>query len=134
LRHLRDPGGQSDPRKRPLAASQLIWRDQAGDRADTTLVQRALWKRSVPPRYFNTAGAASEGEIGELHEPETRLVPLEPTIRRRMEWRSTTTFTLRIWPRLIRALERLCFGRGSTAPRSNLGTAGSFGTRVDCRG
>ena len=91
-------------------------------------------KRSVPLRYFNAAGADSEGEIGELHEPETRLVPLEPTIRRRMERRSTTTFTLRIWPRLIRALEHLCFGRGSTAPRSNLGTAGSFGTRVHCRG
>ena len=55
-------------------------------------------KRSVPLRYFNAAGADSEGEIGELHEPETRLVPLQPTIRRRMERRSTTTFTLRIWP------------------------------------
>ncbi len=27
-------------------------------------------------RYFNAAGADPEGEIGELHEPETHLVPL----------------------------------------------------------
>jgi UDP-arabinose 4-epimerase len=32
--------------------------------------------RSVSLRYFNAAGADSEGEIGELHEPETHLVPL----------------------------------------------------------
>jgi UDP-arabinose 4-epimerase len=27
-------------------------------------------------RYFNAAGADAEGEIGELHEPETHLIPL----------------------------------------------------------
>ena len=32
--------------------------------------------RSVLLRYFNAAGADSEGEIGEFHEPETHLVPL----------------------------------------------------------
>jgi UDP-glucose-4-epimerase GalE len=32
--------------------------------------------RSVSLRYFNAAGADSEGQIGELHEPETHLVPL----------------------------------------------------------
>jgi UDP-arabinose 4-epimerase len=32
--------------------------------------------RSVSLRYFNAAGADPEGEIGELHEPETHLVPL----------------------------------------------------------
>jgi len=32
--------------------------------------------RSVSLRYFNAAGADLEGEIGELHEPETHLVPL----------------------------------------------------------
>jgi UDP-glucose-4-epimerase GalE len=32
--------------------------------------------RSVSLRYFNAAGADSEGEIGERHEPETHLVPL----------------------------------------------------------
>ena len=32
--------------------------------------------RSVSLRYFNAAGADREGEIGELHEPETHLIPL----------------------------------------------------------
>jgi UDP-arabinose 4-epimerase len=32
--------------------------------------------RSVSLRYFNAAGADPAGEIGELHEPETHLVPL----------------------------------------------------------
>jgi UDP-glucose-4-epimerase GalE len=32
--------------------------------------------RSVSLRYFNAAGADPDGEIGELHEPETHLVPL----------------------------------------------------------
>jgi len=29
----------------------------------------------VAPRYFNAAGADPEGELGELHEPETHLIP-----------------------------------------------------------
>ncbi len=36
---------------------------------------RAYGLRSVCLRYFNAAGADSEGEIGELHEPETHLIP-----------------------------------------------------------
>lgn len=32
--------------------------------------------RSVALRYFNAAGADPDGEIGEVHEPETHLVPL----------------------------------------------------------
>jgi UDP-glucose-4-epimerase GalE len=45
-------------------------------------VERALhWYeahglRSVALRYFNAAGADSDGEIGERHEPETHLIPL----------------------------------------------------------
>jgi UDP-glucose-4-epimerase GalE len=46
-------------------------------------IERALhwyWQayglRSISLRYFNAAGADPEGEIGELHEPETHLVPL----------------------------------------------------------
>lgn len=31
--------------------------------------------RGVSLRYFNAAGADEEGEIGELHEPETHLIP-----------------------------------------------------------
>lgn len=37
---------------------------------------QAYGLRSVSLRYFNAAGADPEGEIGEVHEPETRLVPL----------------------------------------------------------
>ena len=29
----------------------------------------------VAPRYFNAAGADPEGEIGEVHDPETHLIP-----------------------------------------------------------
>ena len=32
--------------------------------------------RSVSLRYFNAAGADADGEIGEIHEPETHLIPL----------------------------------------------------------
>ena len=32
--------------------------------------------RSVCLRYFNAAGADESGEIGELHDPETHLIPL----------------------------------------------------------
>src|SRR5512141_101994 len=30
----------------------------------------------VAPRYFNAAGADPEGELGEVHDPETHLIPL----------------------------------------------------------
>ncbi|QDC41244.1 UDP-glucose 4-epimerase GalE [Candidatus Methylopumilus universalis] len=32
--------------------------------------------RSVSLRYFNAAGASLDGKIGELHDPETHLIPL----------------------------------------------------------
>jgi len=37
---------------------------------------RAYGLRSVCLRYFNAAGADDSGEIGELHRPETHLIPL----------------------------------------------------------
>jgi len=37
---------------------------------------RAYGLRSVSLRYFNAAGADANGEIGELHDPETHLIPL----------------------------------------------------------
>jgi len=37
---------------------------------------RAYGIRSVSLRYFNAAGADESGEIGELHDPETHLIPL----------------------------------------------------------
>ena len=38
--------------------------------------RHAYGLRSISLRYFNAAGADPEGQIGELHEPETHLVPL----------------------------------------------------------
>jgi UDP-glucose 4-epimerase len=32
--------------------------------------------RSISFRYFNAAGADPDGEIGEVHDPETHLIPL----------------------------------------------------------
>lgn len=37
---------------------------------------RAYGLSSVAFRYFNAAGADPDGELGELHDPETHLVPL----------------------------------------------------------
>ena len=39
----------------------------------------------VAPRYFNAAGADPEGEIGEVHDPETHLIPaaIEAVLGRR---------------------------------------------------
>jgi UDP-glucose-4-epimerase GalE len=37
---------------------------------------RAYGFGSVALRYFNAAGASSDGQIGEDHEPETHLIPL----------------------------------------------------------
>ncbi len=37
---------------------------------------RAYGLRSARLRYFNAAGADDSGEIGELHNPETHLIPL----------------------------------------------------------
>lgn len=37
---------------------------------------RAYGLRSIAFRYFNAAGAHPDGSIGELHEPETHLIPL----------------------------------------------------------
>ena len=36
---------------------------------------RAYGLKSVRLRYFNAAGASSDSKIGELHEPETHLIP-----------------------------------------------------------
>jgi UDP-arabinose 4-epimerase len=38
--------------------------------------RQAYGMRSMSLRYFNAAGADPKGEIGELHDPETHLIPL----------------------------------------------------------
>ena len=37
---------------------------------------RAYGMKSISFRYFNAAGADPDGEIGELHDPETHIIPL----------------------------------------------------------
>jgi UDP-glucose 4-epimerase len=37
---------------------------------------RAYGLRFCAPRYFNAAGAARDGSLGERHDPETHLIPL----------------------------------------------------------
>jgi UDP-glucose-4-epimerase GalE len=39
-------------------------------------IDRAYGVRSVILRYFNAAGADPDAEIGEVHDPETHLIPL----------------------------------------------------------
>ncbi len=43
----------------------------------------------VALRYFNAAGSDPEGEIGEIHDPETHIIPLAL-----MAARSGTTFKI----------------------------------------
>jgi UDP-glucose-4-epimerase GalE len=54
----------------PYGASKLFF-ENALEAYD-----RAYGVRSVRLRYFNAAGADESGEIGELHDPETHLIPL----------------------------------------------------------
>ena len=66
------PIAEQTPREpvNPYGASKLFFENvlQAYD--------RAYRLRSVRLRYFNAAGADESGETGELHDPETHLIPL----------------------------------------------------------
>lgn len=66
------PITEQTPRKpvNPYGASKLFFENAL------EAYGRAYGLRSVNLRYFNAAGADAGGEIGELHEPETHLVPL----------------------------------------------------------
>jgi UDP-arabinose 4-epimerase len=99
--------------------------------------------RSVSLRYFNAAGADSEGEIGECHEPETHLIPL--VLQAALGQRSHIDIYGTDYPTAdgtavrdyihvedlaeahLRALEHLCAGRESTA--LNLGTGRGHSVR-----
>jgi len=54
----------------PYGASKLFFENAL------EAYSRAYGLRSVRLRYFNAAGADERGEIGELHDPETHLIPL----------------------------------------------------------
>ena len=54
----------------PYGQTKLIVERMLGNLADMGLISQ------ISLRYFNAAGADSEGELGELHTPETHLIPL----------------------------------------------------------
>ncbi|MGA9497794.1 MAG: UDP-glucose 4-epimerase GalE [Terriglobales bacterium] len=54
----------------PYGASKLFFENALAAYA------HAYGLRSVRLRYFNAAGADESGEIGELHDPESHLIPL----------------------------------------------------------
>ncbi len=66
------PITESTPREpvNPYGASKLFFENAL------EAYGRAYGVRSVSLRYFNAAGADEGGEIGEMREPETHLIPL----------------------------------------------------------
>ena len=68
----RIPITEQTPREpvNPYGASKLFFENAL------EAYSRAYGLRSVRLRYFNAAGADESGEIGELHDPETHLIPL----------------------------------------------------------
>jgi UDP-glucose 4-epimerase len=70
------PGKCQLPRRRcggpvnPYGASKLFFENAL------EAYSRAYGLRSASLRYFNAAGADDSSEIGELHDPETHLIPL----------------------------------------------------------
>jgi UDP-glucose-4-epimerase GalE len=68
----RIPITEQTPREpvNPYGASKLFFENAL------EAYSRAYRLRSVRLRYFNAAGADESGEIGELHDPETHLIPL----------------------------------------------------------
>ena len=54
----------------PYGASKLFFENAL------EAYSRAYGLRAARLRYFNAAGADESGEIGELHDPETHLIPL----------------------------------------------------------
>jgi UDP-glucose 4-epimerase len=66
------PINEQTPREpvNPYGASKLFFENVL------EAYSRAYGLSSVRLRYFNAAGADDSGEIGELHDPETHLIPL----------------------------------------------------------
>jgi UDP-glucose 4-epimerase len=66
------PITESNPRQpvNPYGATKLAFENAL------EAYSRAYGLRSVSFRYFNAAGADEGGKIGELHQPETHLIPL----------------------------------------------------------
>ena len=104
---------------------------------------QAYGLRSMSLRYFNAAGADPEGEIGELHEPETHLIPLilHAALGKRphvdiygTDYQTPDGTAIRDYIHVedlaeahLRALEHLCAGGESAA--LNLGTGSGHSVR-----
>ena len=67
-RDLIDEGTPTSPIN-PYGRSKLVCEGMITD------FQRAHCLRAVRLRYFNASGADAEGEVGELRDPETHLIP-----------------------------------------------------------
>jgi UDP-arabinose 4-epimerase len=69
---VRLPVTESDPQEpiSPYGYTKLVIERMLRD------AEAAYGIRHVALRYFNAAGADPSGELGELHEPETHLIPL----------------------------------------------------------
>jgi UDP-arabinose 4-epimerase len=68
----RMPIGEETPRQpvNPYGVSKLFFENAL------EAYERAYGLRFASLRYFNAAGADESGEIGEMHDPETHLIPL----------------------------------------------------------
>ena len=66
------PVGEKDPQQpvNPYGYTKLVAERMLSD------VEAAHAIRHVLLRYFNAAGADPDGELGEMHDPETHLIPL----------------------------------------------------------
>ena len=76
LRHLRRPGRGADHRGEAAEADQPVRQHQARLRAHAGRLRPGVRLGYAALRYFNAAGAAPDGTIGEDHDPETHLIPL----------------------------------------------------------
>jgi UDP-glucose-4-epimerase GalE len=69
------PPTQPMPENLPLAPINPYGRSKLMVEQALVDASAAHGMRSVSLRYFNASGAHPSGEIGELHEPETHLIP-----------------------------------------------------------
>lgn len=70
------PDANPIPEEAPKRPESVYGRTKHDSEGLFAAYDRAYGLRSIALRYFNAAGASPEGGIGELHDPETHLVPL----------------------------------------------------------
>lgn len=70
-----EPEAQPIPETAPLAPVNPYGRSKAMVERMLEDAAHAGQVRAVALRYFNAAGAAADGSLGEAHQPETHLIP-----------------------------------------------------------